>query len=405
MKLRRCLTAILIILSCLGAGNTSSLAATLVSLNSAFALPEKYTVVARYTAPLPLGLTVDLAYTKYTIDPNYIVVTAWGANIRALPEINGVKVGKAVQHEKLKAIALVRGEYSSLYRTDLWYEVIWRHNGQEIHGYLLATLADYRSFQFIKMVSASQALKDEVDFSLTAYIDNYKNHSGIAPLHQGQTVDASGEKRYQAAPAYFSESLDADFCYLPDGALVTIVAESELFYRVKSLNFEGELFVPKRFVSLSHSIGRLRQVIVIDRKNQNEGVFEYQDGYWKMISFSYATTGELARYKEPTPLGYFMGIQKVSKFIYLDDVTRQIDGYAPYAIRFAGGAYIHGWPVDFAPGQVVGKSIVGWPPMRESSATLGTLPRSHKCVRNYTSHAKFLYDWYVPGELAVIVIE
>jgi len=43
--------------------------------------------------------------------------------------------------------------------------------------------------------------------------------------------------------------------------------------------------------------------------------------------------------------------------------------------------------------------------MVEYSSTIGTTPRSHKCVRNYTSHAKYLWDWSEIGKTAVIVIE
>ena len=45
------------------------------------------------------------------------------------------------------------------------------------------------------------------------------------------------------------------------------------------------------------------------------------------------------------------------------------------------------------------------PGMAENLSTLGTDPRSHKCVRNATSHAKWLYDWVKIGRSAVIAFE
>jgi hypothetical protein len=45
------------------------------------------------------------------------------------------------------------------------------------------------------------------------------------------------------------------------------------------------------------------------------------------------------------------------------------------------------------------------PGMSESLRTLGTTPQSHMCVRNYTSYAKFAYNWYKKGQCAVIVFE
>ena len=50
-----------------------------------------------------------------------------------------------------------------------------------------------------------------------------------------------------------------------------------------------------------------------------------------------------------------------------------------------------------------GKMIV--PGTAESNGTLGTTPQSHMCVRNYTSHALFMYKWIKLGKAGVIVIE
>ena len=65
-----------------------------------------------------------------------------------------------------------------------------------------------------------------------------------------------------------------------------------------------------------------------------------------------------------------------------------------YASRFTNGAYIHGVPVN-APGT----EIIEW------SWSLGTTPRSHMCVRNATSHARFIYDTMPLLATLVVVIE
>lgn len=364
-----------------------------------------YEIVATYAAPLPDHLTVRLQYTTYFIPTASVLITAGGANIRSMPDPSASIVGKAVHFEKVPVRALVRGSYVANYLTDLWYEVEKIVGDQTIHGYILATLGEVRIFQFEEMLAAAQALKAEVDGQTTAYISNYKNWNGLAPLHQGLAIDPYGVKRSQSAPAYLSASTTADFRYIADGTLVTILEQIDSFYKIRTLNFPGDYYVPKRYVSLQNSIDQLMKVIVIDRKNQNEGVFEYSGGHWFLVSYSFATTGELAKYKEPTDLGYYMAINKVDKFLYLDDVTREIAGYAPYGIRFGGGAYIHGVPVNLRRTVPVGQRVTYFPPMIEYSSTIGTIPRSHKCVRNYTSHAKYLWDWSEIGKTAVIVIE
>ncbi|MCI8630958.1 MAG: L,D-transpeptidase [Firmicutes bacterium] len=123
---------------------------------------------------------------------------------------------------------------------------------------------------------------------------------------------------------------------------------------------------------------------------------------WKIVSYSLATTGKSGKYHQPTPLGYYYAVEKKPKFYYLKDGTNDIEGYAPYAIRFTAGAYVHGVATAY---KYTADGVRVDPGIHEFSKSIGTVPLSHKCVRNYTSHAKFLYDWYEHGKTIVIVIE
>ena len=95
-----------------------------------------------------------------------------------------------------------------------------------------------------------------------------------------------------------------------------------------------------------------------------------------------------------TPLGIFLLQQKKPKMVYHKDGTTENGGFAPWASRFTNGGYIHGVPVNLPRTKQI-----------EYSPSLGTIPRSHMCVRNATSHAKFIYDWAPTEESLVIVIE
>ena len=107
------------------------------------------------------------------------------------------------------------------------------------------------------------------------------------------------------------------------------------------------------------------------------------------------TTGQhRPPYAQETPLGIFVVQEKKARMIYLVDGSKETGGFAPYASRFTNGGYIHGVPVN-APR----KSLI------EYSPTLGTTPRSHMCVRNATSHAKFVYDWAPVNETIVFVFD
>ena len=86
--------------------------------------------------------------------------------------------------------------------------------------------------------------------------------------------------------------------------------------------------------------------------------------------------------------------EKKVKMVFLKDGSKETGGYAPYASRFTDGAYIHGVPVN-APRKT----------QIEYSPSFGTTPRSHMCVRNATSHAKFIYDWAPVNETIIFVLE
>jgi len=354
-----------------------------------------------FETKFPEDVVLNIKYDKYQIPLDYILVMSDGVNIREKPSTSAKVIGKAYYFEKVNLISEVQGEFLDKYGTDKWYKVALKVEDKVLEGYIFSNLAQPRNFQFDKMFEAVKKAKSEIDTNTTAYITNYKNRVGTAPLYNGNTKDKFGIQRYQAAPAYYEPSLSSEFRYISDGTLISVLAETENFYKVRALSFDGEYYVPKKYVSFRESIEALTKVIVVDRKNQNEGVFELIDGSWNLISYTYATTGENAKYKLPTDLGYYMAIEKVSRFSYLSDTTKQIAGYAPYAIRFNGGAYIHGVPVDY----VFKNGTRVDPGMQEYLYTIGTVPKSHKCVRNYTSHAKFLYDWVEIGKSIVVIIE
>ena len=110
---------------------------------------------------------------------------------------------------------------------------------------------------------------------------------------------------------------------------------------------------------------------------------------------NHATTGvQKPQQAQEPPTGIFALQEKKEKMYYVRDGTSQIAGYAPYASRFTNGAYVHGVPV-----QLPRKSII------EYSPSLGTTPRSHMCVRNASSHSKFIFDRATVKETIVVVFD
>ncbi|HHV72375.1 MAG TPA: L,D-transpeptidase, partial [Clostridia bacterium] len=356
-------------------------------------------VVKEFATALPQGVIKELRYTNYPISYDYVLITKPDVNIRKEPNTRAEVISTGELYEKINLLQQVKGE--SVNGSDVWYRIFWKNDDQVQHGFVFGGGAEPRSFQFDKMLKAINDLKAEVDNNQTAFVFNYKNRNGMPPQYQGKDVDPNGNVRSQSAPGYVSTDPNSDFRYFPDGMLVTVLGEDENFYRVKSLSFPGEYWIPKAYISFWNSIQNLTQVIVVDRKNQNQATFENVNGSWKMISYTFCTTGLPGEYSLETPLGAYMAIEKKDRFFYTAEGSDQIAGYAPYAIRFSAGGYIHGVPVAYEKkdGEEVDPGLI------EYLYTIGTTPRSHKCVRNFTSHALFLYNWAQIGNCAVVVIE
>lgn len=370
-------------------------------------LPQKdaggksYEILEAYNTRIPPDIDENLIYDRYNVAFDYAVALTDNINIRSIPNVSSAVIGKAHSLEKLNLIAKIKGQFLESYGSDIWFQIAWNDIDTVKTGYVFGTLVDTRFINFTAMVEHIDRLKKEIDSNITAYIANYKDRNGKAPLYEGKKEDSFGTSGYQSAPAFESASLDSSFRYVPDGMLVSILAETESFYRVRIPSYDDEYYVPKEYVSARKSIQKLKQVVVIDRRNQNEAVFQYFDGKWQIVSYTYATTGGDAKYKQPTEKGYFMAIQKRKMFEYTNDASGNVEGYAPYAVRFCRGSYINGIPVEYQEKDGEKKD----PGMIEYLFTLGTFPRSHRCVRNYTSHARFLYEWLVIGESAVVVMD
>jgi len=269
-----------------------------------------------------------------------------------------------------------------------------------------------RTFEFEKMIETLAKTEQEAEKGMLTYVDNYKNRNGMAPAYRGKSVDGAGNNRSASAPGYPDLGNKDEFMYISDGTLVRVLEEMPELIKVSLVENQSEYYIPSKYVQTEDIILELNKAVVVDRKNQNIAVFEkrFYGGNmghekktrWTIVSYSLATTGKVGKYHQPTSLGYYFAIEKKERFYYLQDGTDQIEGYAPYAVRFNAGAYTHGVAVAYRYAED-GTRID--PGLQEFSRSIGTVPLSHKCVRNYTSHAKFIYDWYVHGETIVVVIE
>lgn len=370
----------------------------------------------------------QLKYKQYPMTYTYVVCETQGINIRKFPSPDAKVLREAGKWEKLQYIETVRflnhkkEENENSQEQATWYHVYWYENSEQtvvadgsdildgngektglkkVFGFVNANVVSKRSFAFSKMQEKIKQLEDEMREGSITYVSNYKNYHGKAPLCGGKEKDEGGTPRSQSAPAYLSATKASKFIYVPDGTLVKSIEQSNGFWHVTLVQNGKQYFIPENYIERKEALKVLSKIIVIDRKNQNIACFEKNEGTWEMVSYSLVTTGTTNAYAQPTPLGCYFVIQKRPQFWYYKDGTTEIQGYAPYTLRFCGGAYLHGVSVSYL--WKNGNRVD--PGLREFSSSIGTIPLSHKCVRNYTSHAKFLYDWYTKDETVVLVIE
>lgn len=362
-------------------------------------------IIKEWNSKLPADLQVNLLYNQYSLAYDYLLVSVGTLNARELPTTES-KITKKFQYfDKVNLIQEVQGQYLPLYSSDSWYRISWSENGEVRFGFVFSKFGETRSFRFNEMLDEVKKAEKNIKETRVGYISNYKNINGYPIAYKGANVDSFGNDRSQSAPGYVDIE-KSDFRYFPDGMMVSILSEVEGYYKVSTPMFEGEYFIPQKYISFKNIPKQLSKVIVVDDVNQNEGVFELSEAGWQLVSYTYATTGVKSKYSFETPKGHFMAVEKKSYFLYLEDGTTRISGFAPYAIRFSGGGYIHGVPIDFKPEQNQLNTDPRNPLNHEEYLfTIGTTPRSHKCVRNFTSHAKFLYEWADIGSTMVIVIQ
>lgn len=262
-----------------------------------------------------------------------------------------------------------------------------------------------RVFQWDKIKEQLAIIENlQLDSKRFAVLQNYNNINGKAPAvatpvqdDRDRLSDTLGTARDQSIPLYKPGNSDAPLIYGRDGWLVELLS-SDTAARVKVAgpSFDGSWEVPKQYVTPLSDSARFDQVVVVDVTNQNIATLERSDeGAWQILSMNPATSGKHdPPYAMETPLGIFVLQEKKPKMLYTEDGSKAIKGYAPHASRFTNGAYVHGVPTEDPEGEII-----------EHSPTLGTVPRSHMCVRNATSHAKFIYDWAKALHALVIVIE
>lgn len=349
----------------------------------AFSGQEDWSTVAVYDNKIPENIVLNEKYKGGHPEVlDYVFVRARTANLRDLPNTKGKIIGKYGYDTKLKALKKV------LYYGNLWYFV---EDSQGKQGYISANLVRKRVFRFQKALDkinelekfiATQREMGREIASTNSYIPNPNNQNFK------REKDKYGTSLDQSSVA--QSAIDGEDIYIPDRAILSVIEKGKTTSRIKVASIPEELIIPNSSLSRNPKVAEtFSKVVAIDISNQNMMVFEKNnENIWEIISYVYSKTGIESKLGFETPKGFF--IAPMAKYIMpYNSETGDREGYARFAIRFSGGGYLHGTPINYD--EEINKEFF----MKQKEKTLGTFTGTRKCIRTTEEHAKFLFDWVV----------
>lgn len=344
----------------------------------------------KYSEIIPKSVKVNIknsdAQPEYL---NYAFIKTIDAPIRVDATIHSKEIVRFPFNTKIKVLEKVRVNKNE------WYKVeIKDTDGSIVNGYISALLTTFREFRFKEMndriIKLSNFMEQERKkgrelVSINTYIPNPSNKN------MKRDEDMYGTAADQNAKANFKGKT----IYIPDRSIISIVSKDKKNLYVNALSIsKSPLKVNKKDITRYPKITKnFRKVIVIDLKNQNEGVFQKNsENEWELISYTLNKTGAESQLGFETPRGYFI-VPVVKYEMGYRDIYNNSSGIAKYAIRFTGGGYIHGTPINFD--ENINRDFF----LGEKDGTLGTVEGTRKCIRNMESHVKFLFDWITNGKV------
>lgn len=270
-----------------------------------------------------------------------------------------------------------------------WYKI----KTSKGEGYIYGNSVSLRTFRFEKMV--------ERIFEVEKFIEE-KNNQKIKLASTNSYLPNPYNKDMKRTKDKYGVSIDQNIVgiyekenleiHIPDRSILSVEKIDGNYAEVKVENIkESPLKIPKKYLSYRPNIANgFEKAIVVDIDNQNLGVFEKFNDKWNLVSYIYAKTGLESELGFETPRGsYIVPLLKYEmgyRGIYGEDA-----GIARYAIRFSGGGYLHGTPIEHD--EEANEDFF----LAQKENGLGTFKGTRKCIRNTVSHSKFLFDW-IMGE-------
>ena len=253
-----------------------------------------------------------------------------------------------------------------------------------------------------KIENVNKFIQDAIDSG-----ENINIITEYAPLTHDvpSKKDKFGNKNNQSIIAYTSPDKKGEIINIPDQSLFRILGEEKGMLKIQTPFYGGPYYIPKNennYKKVENINGAVNKFIAIDPSSQAEMLFERdpQTNKFKVVSYSFVTTGKDGSGSYETPHGAFLiaftrGYMPFTRKARPGDTPLSgrpdltIGGVAKFAVRFSGGGYLHGIPVN--------THFKGETALTETAAKIGTYKESHKCVRHFDDQVGFIVDWVNAG--------
>jgi uncharacterized protein YdhG (YjbR/CyaY superfamily) len=178
-----------------------------------------------------------------------------------------------------------------------------------------------------------------------------------------------------------------------DRQVVAIEESGDDWIKISVPNKKDFYYIEKNEFSYSvfpEITSDIKKFIVVDNKNQNMLVMEKKEDTIEIVETSMVSTGyDNSKNSFRTPKGVFVVANLKDYMVYKSKKKGELNkGKAPYAIRFSGGNYLHGIPLEEELEEYRMKVLKKW---RED--LLGSYPLSQGCVRNKDEIAEKIFNW------------
>ncbi|MCK5779571.1 MAG: SH3 domain-containing protein [Psychrilyobacter sp.] len=255
----------------------------------------------------------EIVFLSDSTFQNYIY-TKKSSNFRSKPLKNAKKLGVTIPNEKIELIGKVSG--SAIRNNKIWYKIKLNNK----IGYIHSSVAEERKFEFEKMAERVRELERFIEKSKR----NNESVERIIAYKPGSKEDEEapkdiyGSRGEQSVSSYHMNPLEKETMrYMQDGRIVVVKEKTKKETIVQipdSLrNYSVE---PNKTRKINVENG-IKKVIVIDLKNQTQGVFLKKDDVWELISYMMITSGKNdEKHAYDTPKGYFIVGNTVKQVIF-----------------------------------------------------------------------------------------